>query len=84
MGGCIVYFSDGLPIVIQTDSGADATEVPVPLQDRTVTLIFTIKSSGTIEFFTNSLQYENANIANFDLALPIKIRKSNKMCNIKI
>ena len=31
-----------------------------------------------IEFFTSSLQYKNANIANFVLALPLEISYSNK------
>ena len=33
----------------------------------------------SIEFFTISPQYKNANIANFILALPLKINKSIAM-----
>ena len=36
-----------------------------------------------LEFFTNSPQCKKANIANFVLALPSKINKSNKMCNLE-
>ena len=35
----------------------------------------------TIEFFTNSPQHKNANIANFTLALPLEINYSNKTCD---
>ena len=35
------------------------------------------------EFFTNSLQYNNANIANFVLALPFKIKKTNEDYNLE-
>ena len=38
----------------------------------------------TLEFFTNSPQYKNANIANFILALPLKINYSNEACNLEI
>ena len=30
-----------------------------------------------------SLQYNNVNIANFVLAVPFKIKKTDKVCNIK-
>ena len=32
---------------------------------------------------TISLQYKNANIASFVLAVPFKIKKADKVCNIK-
>ena len=38
----------------------------------------------TFEVFTNCLQYENDNIANFVLALPLKMNKSNEVCNLEI
>ena len=37
-----------------------------------------------MEFFTNSPQYNNANIANFTLAVPLKINKTNKMNNLEM
>ena len=36
-----------------------------------------------VEFFTNSPQYKNANIADFVLALPFKINWSNELCNLE-
>ena len=38
----------------------------------------------SIEFFTISPQYKNANIANFILALPLKINKSNEVYNLEM
>ena len=36
-----------------------------------------------IEVFINSLQYKNDNIANFVLALPLKINSINEDCSFK-
>ena len=36
------------------------------------------------EVFINSQQYKNDNIANFVLALPLKMNKTNEGCNFKI
>ena len=36
---------------------------------------------GTIEFFTNSPEYKNANIANFILAVPSERNWTNEDCN---
>ena len=38
----------------------------------------------SIEFFTNSGQYKNANIANFVLPLPLKINQYNNVCDLEI
>ena len=43
------------------------------MKTDTAYLGFRKRLEGTIEFFTNSPQYKNANIANFVLALPLKI-----------
>ena len=37
----------------------------------------------SIEFFTISPKYMDANIANFVLAVAIKIKKTNKICNLE-
>ena len=37
-----------------------------------------------IEVFTNSLQYKNANIADFVLDEPLKFNQSNEVCNLEI
>ena len=37
-----------------------------------------------MEFFTNSPQYNSANIANFILAVPLKIYETNKMNNLEM
>ena len=39
---------------------------------------------GALEFFTNSPQYKNVNIANFVLALSLKIKYSHRTCNLEI
>ena len=39
---------------------------------------------NSIEFFTISPQHKNDNITNFVLALPFKIKKTNKVCNLQI
>ena len=39
---------------------------------------------GQIEVFTNSLQYKNANIANFISAVPLEIKKINDVSNLEI
>ena len=36
------------------------------------------------EFFTNSPQKKNVNIANFILALLLKINKPNELCNLEM
>ena len=36
-----------------------------------------------IKVFTISPQYKNANIANFVMAAPLKIKKTNKVCNLE-
>ena len=42
-----------------------------------------IKPTEPLEFFTISKQQKNGNIANFVLAMPYKIKKTNKVCNLK-
>ena len=37
-----------------------------------------------IEVFTNSLQYKNANIANFILAVPFRMSLTNEICNLNM
>ena len=37
----------------------------------------------TIEFFTNSLQHKNANIANFVLAVPLERNWTNDVYNLE-
>ena len=37
----------------------------------------------SLEFFTISSHYKNGNIANFTLAVPFKIKKTNKVCSCK-
>ena len=34
--------------------------------------------------FTNSLQYKNANIANFSLAVSLEMNEINEVCNLEI
>ena len=38
----------------------------------------------TIQFFANSLQYKNASIATFVLAVPLEMNYCNEVCNLKI
>ena len=42
--------------------------------------IYVIHHHNWLETFTNSLQYKNANTANFVLAIPWQINPSNKVC----
>ena len=37
-----------------------------------------------LEFFTNCPKYKNANIANFVLALPLKINQSNEVFKLEM
>ena len=37
---------------------------------------------GPIEFFTS--QYKNANVANFVLAVPLEMSRTNEVCNLKM
>ena len=39
---------------------------------------------NSIEFFTNSPQYKNANIANFILAVPSETNYTNEVCNFEM
>ena len=39
--------------------------------------------SFALGVFTNSLQYNNANIANFVLAVPLKVTWTNEVCNLE-
>ena len=36
------------------------------------------------EFFTNSLQYKNVNIANFVLAVPLEMSQAYEICNLEM
>ena len=40
-------------------------------------------SSDIIEFFMISSQHKNGNIANFVLAMPFKIKRTKKDCNLE-
>ena len=57
------------------------SELAGPIGIRT---LFSTKSSQPIRFFTNSVQYKNANIANFVLAVPLEMNKSNTVFNPRI
>ena len=46
-------------------------------------MVQTLTMHMPLEFFTISPQYKNANIANFVLAVPFKIKKTNIVCNLE-
>ena len=50
----------------------------------TLTIQMEICGNKTLEFFTISPQYKNANMTNFILAVPLKIRKTYKVCKLDI
>ena len=49
-----------------------------------VSFVKKVKWSEPIEIFTNSPLHKNANIANFVLAVPFKINKTNEVCNLEM
>ena len=53
------------------------------LPERTEQLTLRLIAASGTEFFRNSLQHKNANIANFVVAAPLEMDKTNVVCNLK-
>ena len=54
------------------------------LPERTEQLTLRLIAASTTEFFTNSRQYKNANIANFVLAVPLEMNQTSVVCKLEM